>query len=305
MKLRIKLASMCIALVLVIGVFVIGVLAANSVGVGINGSVSFVANDVYANIKGSITGTKDTDDITLSELNYSSTKEPSPEEIATWANKSLNFYDKSSTIKIEITITNISDERPLYVRLTGDVGVKDNVNRVLKNSNSNYTSSEVVKIEPTKTTNFTIEMNVKDTNYTVRNVGYSYALNLDNDNPAGSTQPKKISCDFTSDTVEDLIMTKTTESPLEGENVYAITSDDFTYAYLGTGEYDITEEIPSGTELELKYCISSFSIVYAIQINGEEVDYTTEETDDYIFISINHTVENDLSISFEASLCEM
>lgn len=309
MKLGIKLTYALISFVLALGLLVVGVFASSMTKVNIHGTVSFVANDVYAKVTGTITGTFSSDDVNLSELNFSSTKMPTDDELATWENKSLNFLKKDSVIKIEIVVQNLSNERSIYCSLKGDAGLKDNVNKVLKNSGNNYQSESIIEIKPTLSTTFAVEMNVYDTNYSIRNIAYDYVLTLNND-PTSTPTPtpaeeKEVDCLFTSDTVDNLVMTKTTNAPIEGENVYEIASEGMTYAYMSSGKHDVTSKISSGTNLTLKYCISAFSLVYGIQINGEDVDYDMEEGDEYIFITIEHTVEENLSITFDASLSEM
>ena len=131
-----KLVSALIALVLSIGLLVVGVFAASKASVGLKGTVSFVADDVYCTVSGKISGIEGGDK-TLPILNFSSTQEDEG-----WETQDLTFLDKNSTIKIEIIITNLSQERSVYVDIVGDVGVKDNIDKQLKQNGNAYKSGE-------------------------------------------------------------------------------------------------------------------------------------------------------------------
>ena len=304
-----------------VGLLVVGVLAASQASVDISGTVSFVAKDVYVQITGKITGTAEGDDITLSPLNYSAhteNGEPTKEELDTWKNKSLNFLNKNSIIKIEITIENLSDEREVRVKLEGNVGVEDNVNRVLKNGDSVYEKGTFVTIQPNNNKAvFTIEMNVYNTNYLVKQSPYEYKMTLQDENfveENNTNQNCKITCNVNSEeTLDEIFIAKMEESEIlatdlvnedsliANKNVYkAYTEYDEVYAYLETGNLDLNS-ITVNSTLEMKIYLSSISSDYRITIQEEEIEFEEEMTN-YIVLSFKYKVTENVTINIDGYL---
>ena len=312
MKLKMKLASVCIAALLTLCLLIIGVFAASQVNVDITGTVSFVAKDVHVQITGKITGTKESgDDIALSPLNYSAdivNGEPTEAELNTWKNKNLNFFDKKSVIKIEITVENLSTEREVNVKLEGFVGVDDNVNKVLKSDGNDYNSGTFVTVQPNNNkTTFTIEMNVANTNYSVRELPFSYLMTLEDENfveESNTQSSSSVSVNVYSDEAfEDLEIVKLDADNdfipdyLIGTNIYkAQSSFGDVYAYLDTGEYDITSKITNNSIIKFKLYLSVMSYDYVIKIGDSDVIFDETMEDDYILLSFEHKVSQDVNI---------
>lgn len=306
MKVRSKLISSCIALLLTLGLLVVGVLAATSATVNFNGSVSFVADDVYAKVNGEISGTLESGDATkLDELYYSAYDYPE-EELESWESiKDFTFKDKNSTIKVDIVIENLSTERPLFVKVTGSVGTKDNVTQAVKHNDGGYTVGEVIPLEPktgdeSVTTKFSILLNIEDYNYAVNKVDFAYVIELNNEDTSAKTEQYSVGFDFISETIQYSALTPTS-APLAGKNKYEITADEMPVAYIDSGEYDILSKLDSGTNLTILIYISDFSsMVNSITVDG--VAITGVSDGENSVYTINKTLTKDLTITIDGDL---
>ena len=303
MKLKSKLFSVCIALILTIGLLVVGVMAATSATVNFNGSVSFVADDVHARVNGEILGTYETGEaIELDELNFSAYDYPT-EALKSWENtKDFTFADKNSTIKLDVVIENLSPERPLYVNITGSVGTKDNVTQVVKHNGNQYTVGDIIKLDPKigeepVATSFSIELNIKNKNIAVNKVDFSYVIELNNYDTSSATKKQySVNCEFLSDiNMFSALMKVTDQAPFK----YKITSDGFAYAYVETGSYDITSKLDEGTQLEIKIYLSTMSVVEYLKVDGTDISdvYDLDESGMNYVYTINKTLASDLNIS--------
>lgn len=290
MRIRMKLASTLIALVLTIGLLVVGVFAASKASVGLKGTVSFVADDVYCTVSGEISGVKEK--VNLPTLNFSSTRE----DIG-WESQDLTFLDKNSTIKIEIIITNLSQERSVYVDIVGDVGIKDNIDKQLKQNGNAYKSGQQIEIPKNESKKFLIEMSIDDTNYSVKQVEFDYTLNLNNFETSSSSvsESYNVTCEFSSDSgMEYTQLTKSEESPISGTNVYQITDGMEIVAYIDFNK-DISIKIEGKTKLTATLYISFVSEA-VIKVNGKTLEIETEYGDDYNYYNFEISVESDTNI---------
>lgn len=298
MNLKVKLTSAIMAFLLVIGLFVIGVFAASKASVGINGSVSFVADDVYCTVSGKISGIEGGDK-TLPTLNFSSTQEDEG-----WESQDLVFVDKNTPIVLEITIENLSQERSVYVDLKGYVGVEDNVEKALKLEGNVYQSGEVVEItkctESTKSIKvFTIELSVDNANFTIKDAGFDYEVTLNNYKVSSeSVESYQVDCEFYSIDTEYTPLKKAIDSPFEGENVYLTKIDDMPAGYIDFGEYDISNKIAKGEKLKPTIYLNLSEC--QVFVNGEEVEL--EIIEDFAVYSFEVIVNSDLSIQIVGDL---
>lgn len=248
---------------------------------GLSGTVVFVANDVYAKVTGAISGTKE--NVELSQLNYSATEEPSPLELATWKNLNLTFLNKKSVIKIDVTIENLSDERNLEVKFTGDAGVTENVKKVLKCDGEDYISGDAFELSnSTKTNNittFSIEMSVSDANVSVLACPFEYIFSLNNVPETTETQEERFKIDLAENESKQMMKSDSQAIP-KPKNLYEYQSDGETLAYIDFSVDDITN-IPNGTQLTITFYAISMDENLKISINEEEHLLEGEEMGDY------------------------
>jgi hypothetical protein len=183
MNSKAKLSAIIMAFLISVGVLIIGVWSASQATVGIGGTVSFVANDVYAKVTGEITGSGE-EDYSLDELIYSADSEP---EGDVWEAQSLSFRNKSTDIKITITIENLSDERLLYVTLNGSTATENNLTKTIKLFDFfTYIPGNVEILEyngDAKVVTFVITLSIEDKNHSINNAGFDFTIELNNDNP--------------------------------------------------------------------------------------------------------------------------
>lgn len=305
MKLKVKLVGVVIAALLCIFVMIIGVLAASQGTVNIGGTVSFVAEDVHAVVKGKISGVKESgDEIKLSDLNYSAKTEPTKEELDTWKNKNLTFKDKKNKIIIEITIENLNKERSIYIDVTGNTGTSNNLTKTLIHQDKEYKSGDIIELKPrTDTeesiTSFILEMEIANTNYSVNNVEFDYVLTLNNYLNSNDSKTKyNVNCEFVSADMTYSSLVKVTNSEIEGENVYKVTMDGDVCAYVSSN-VDLLVPVEEGN-LEIKIYIS-FGLEVTIKINNETIDASFSE-EYYTVYTINTTISNDTLITVEGEL---
>ena len=127
MSIKAKLTSVIVSFVLVLGLLITGVFALSNPSVNMGGTVSFEEKDVYAKVSGKIENTEGQDkDLNPITFDYSSTQQTSYEG---WTNNALKFKDKTTEIKLTITIENLSTERSLYYEVQDTTGAITNVTK--------------------------------------------------------------------------------------------------------------------------------------------------------------------------------
>lgn len=112
MKLKAKLISTIAAFAMVLCLTIVGVWAATTVTVSVTGNVSYIADDVDAEVTGSITGVVGAAAKTYS-VTFSATE---PKSADTWALGDIVF-EKGQDVIITLTVKNKSTERPLQATL--------------------------------------------------------------------------------------------------------------------------------------------------------------------------------------------
>ena len=148
MKFRIGLAIFAIFAVIV-GVAVFLFLPKGSAK---NGIFFNTYEGVYAKITGSVSGNANS--ITLSDLTYSESANPTADELASWQ-VNLEFGD-SDEITIIISVEN-KNTNSLYVMFEDDRQTINNVTKTILNDGRPYTSGSIVVLQSdTDTTLFTI-----------------------------------------------------------------------------------------------------------------------------------------------------
>jgi len=308
MKLKTRLLSVCIAFVLALGLLVVGVLASSQGTVNINGSVSFVANDVYAKVNGQVSGAIEAVD--FEEINFSATYEPE-EELDSWKGNDLNFENKNSVIKFEITIENLSTERPLYVDVTGNVGVQENVEKKVKYDGGEYNIGDIKQLAPstgdkTSIATFTIELSIDNKNQSINKAGYDFTITLDNyDRSESNETEEKYTYNFDfSETIFDEYTIAPAQFALGEGNVYAISVYEEVNVYIDIQTYEIDSEVLKDTTLNFKIYVASGAEL-ALTANGTEVLSDPVDDGTYAVYSYEYTITQNTTFAFSGMVWAM
>ena len=180
MTLKMKLVSAIMAFAMVLGIFVVAVIAANSASVNMSGSLSFTADDVVAHVTGSVSGAQET--TPSLDVTYSSKATQGDEKV--WEELDLNFVDHKTPIVFSFTVENLSTERSLTLTFTDNLAANTNIEKSVKRDNVNYTDGEKVVLDAkadgiaTNKTSFTLSFSVSDGDTSFADVGFDYTLNL-------------------------------------------------------------------------------------------------------------------------------
>ena len=187
MSLKMKLTSTIAAFLLILGLTIMGVMAAPSATVNLGGSISFSATDVFAVVKGSVTGSAEANVqeggvLNLETLNFSSETDAT-EEGAKWSNTNLTFDNLGSEIAITITIENKATDRALYVKVEETIGDIDNLTKSMTRNGNDYTGSILTLPastgESTSVETIVLKMEVENPNISLaEGLSYSYEISL-------------------------------------------------------------------------------------------------------------------------------
>lgn len=180
MSLNIKLTSTICAFFLILGLVVAGVFAVPLATVNLGGTLTFSAKDVYARITGEVAGAKENPILDIIEFNAGSSS-----QTESW-NNDLEFKDDGSAITFNITIENMALDRPLYAKVSDSVGKVNNVSKVIKYEEQEY-SGYYIEIpaksdEGLNIITFNISMEITDKNLSLQpGINYGYSIDLRND----------------------------------------------------------------------------------------------------------------------------
>lgn len=152
----------------------VGVWAAKTVSVGVSGTITYQATDVYATITGSVSGAKN--NVTFSDLNYSADSTPSADALATWKNKNIQFQNAAGAnygadIVLTITIQNHAD-RALKVKITDNSSSSANLTRTIGGAGTTF------EVAAGATTSTTITFRITDKNKSVSSSSFNYTISL-------------------------------------------------------------------------------------------------------------------------------
>jgi len=173
------IARYAIALLFISSWAVLGVaIAINTAKVDIGGKVTFQATDVYADITGTITGTKTTNNLEDIHLDASTTSFTSP---SSWKNLVFDFVQDTNNIVFTITVTNKSAERSLWVDFEDTISAT-NVKITRKVANTEVSAFSVTEVTASSSKAFEISMQVENLNKSVSG-DFNLALKLSNDEP--------------------------------------------------------------------------------------------------------------------------
>lgn len=162
-KIKWKLLFIICQIFLLSAVIVVGVFAAQKADVELNGTITFEANQVYAQVTGSVSGAQETP--TYQTLNYAASSTPSSTALASWSNN-LNFKNTANAIVISMTIENLSTERNLIITATDLSATTPNLGRAISITSKTLAPKEKVTI--TFTLTVTSQSTTVDTNYHFR-----------------------------------------------------------------------------------------------------------------------------------------
>ena len=184
MTLRSKMVATISAFCLVLAMLIIGVWAAQSVKVEMGGSLTFKADDVNVRIEGLVEGAEVNP--TLSTLVYSGNDSEVTGDASTWQNNALTFgrTDESvNDIVITITITNLSKENAVNIKVKDTIGSSVNVTKTVERDGAEYNLGEPYALSKSttdseSTATFTITFSVTDKTQSVSGVKYGYIIDL-------------------------------------------------------------------------------------------------------------------------------
>lgn len=187
MSLKVKLMSVIASFCLVAVIVVVGVFAASSGSLYLNGTVSFNANDILVEVYGTVANTRNTPP-ELSDLIWTLTSAPSDDEKDTWKGHALDFNYDDDPIVYEITIINKSPERYVDVCIVNDITISSalNVNFLFKSTSGEeletYTLGEHVQVQEGDTATMLIEFTYIGDRDIDTSLEYSYTIHLTDEN---------------------------------------------------------------------------------------------------------------------------
>ena len=180
MTLKVKLVSAIAAFMMVLGIFIVAVLAASNASVNLSGSLSFQANDVVARVTGSATGAQ----INPQNLDVTYSSRDTVGNETVWHDLALNFIDHRTAIVFSFTVENLSTERSLTLIFTDNLEANANIEKEVLRDGTAYTSGAQIELDAmaegitTNQTSFTVEFRVADGDTSFSGVSFDYVLNL-------------------------------------------------------------------------------------------------------------------------------
>ena len=169
MSLKAKLTSLIMAVVLLLGLIVVGVFAATKPSFKFNGNVKFKADNVITKIEllslegGDIdSGVIGVDKFKTIEMNNEISKSVVMEAFSTWADLGLVFSKNDGTpIQMQVKITNMaSSGADSYIDVNVGVDAEDNDNCTIEAENQKGFQCDL--ISPQQSSTFTITFDASD-----------------------------------------------------------------------------------------------------------------------------------------------
>ncbi len=294
MSIKVKLFSTIAAFILVIGIMLGAVLAAEQVQVNIGGSVSFNATNVYAKVSGNISGAG-TGNKTFSTLTYSAEGDSGDE--SDWTGLALEFTESATPIVITINVENLSEQRTLTANLENTLSASG-LNIAVENNSEEYSGGNVELPVSTgsgsSTTTFTLTLTVANTDTNLTDASFNYVLNL-YDESSVPVIPSPVS-DFTftfNDSEKTATLNKYTGSDTNVVIPSTVNKVSSTTATEGT-EYTVTaiaagptpsgpEEVSEGPFYSGKSTITKVTIPETISSIGKYAFYSLSALNEIIF----------------------
>ena len=181
MSLRAKLATTIAALCMVICLLTVGVWAASQTTVNIDGSVSFVANDVHATVTLTSTGAKTTVNKSVTFNSDANAAEgENKTEVENWdtADLDLDFEKKGVDIVLEIKVDNLSTERTLTAAVAVDDPAEGSNITVTVDGEASATVAKATDASTPGTATLKVKIHVVDSNKQVDKAAYGITVTL-------------------------------------------------------------------------------------------------------------------------------
>ncbi len=184
---KIKLTTLVLGIAIIVSMMVVGVIAATNVSVNLGGSISFVADNVYARITGVIENAS-IGSQTLPTLEFSATNE-NPDQ-SSWSNLSLEFDEEATPIEFTIEVENLARDRALTLNLIDTTtSENENLKKSLSRDDGSYSSGNNITLQAssgdgTSVTTFVVTFEVEDKNSSFNSAAFDYVLNLYNGSEA-------------------------------------------------------------------------------------------------------------------------
>ena len=161
MKKKFKLFATIGSLALAVCMMTIGVLAANSVSLTVNSTVSFSATGVYADFEGTVAGAA-TGNTTVTAKNYTTLQDPSAGTFTgtgitdgTWTVSGVTFGESNKIITYTFKFTNKTPDKNLQIVVVDNTSSSDAVT-IDKNGDESTLTAEGVDGEATYTLTLTL-----------------------------------------------------------------------------------------------------------------------------------------------------
>ena len=130
MTLKMKLTSTIAAFLLILGLTIMGVMAAPSATVNLGGSISFSATDINARVSGAITGaTNNPEELPVLEFSAGLDDDAQAElneKVEKWGQCDLEFASNGQGLSVVVTIENLAD-RDLFATINPGVSMSSAV----------------------------------------------------------------------------------------------------------------------------------------------------------------------------------
>lgn len=148
MKKKFKLFATIGSLALAVCMMTIGVLAANSVSLTVNSTVSFSATGVYADFEGKVAGAA-TGNTTVTAKNYTTLQDTSAPTFTgtgitdgTWTVSGVTFGESNKTITYTFKFTNKTPDKKLQV-VVSDTTASEDAITIDKNGDESTLTAEI------------------------------------------------------------------------------------------------------------------------------------------------------------------
>jgi len=192
-KIKYKIVSIVINILLISVVFGFTVWAASTQALPISSTINFTSSHVLSTVTGTVTGAKEGTFENYGPI--STVGEDSEEKLGSWQIGAMEFADETSPITLTLTIVNDSEERSLSFELSGqsystfngtnlentniDRACKYSINNMVPVTNATYING-YINVEPLKTATIIMTFDINDIGKNVNNFNSSFTTILRN-----------------------------------------------------------------------------------------------------------------------------
>ena len=155
-KLPIVIPILAFSLFIISFTFFTVSLALSLININAKGHISFIADDVYAKVTGTVTGVQE--DITLEDLTFDATTQSSSTTPESWNNMKLDF-DGNNNIVLSIIIENLSEENSLWFKIVDSISSSNlSLSRAIDNSTVTSFDGTEITTKSSKTATITLKV---------------------------------------------------------------------------------------------------------------------------------------------------